>query len=48
MQFIIDAMKAHPSNLGVNKEACNALGALSFNNPGYQAAIVAAGGIMVC
>jgi hypothetical protein len=40
-------MKAHPGNPGVNHKACYAIGNLACNNAGNQAAIAAAGGIMV-
>ena len=48
LQCIIDAMKAHPCNPDVNHQACYALVRLAWENAGNQAAIAAAGGIMVC
>ena len=41
-------MKAHPGHVDVNFWACNALRNLAANNAVNQAAIEAAGGIMVC
>ena len=41
-------MKANPGNPDVNEWACYAIAKLAFENAGSQAAIAAAGGIMVC